>query len=106
MAKKSELIRDDIRRTRTAMGETLDALAAQADLKSRAKGWLVAKKETVTLAPRSLLAKLPGRTGRAVAEWSSVSNPGGAHTRAEGRDGTESRGGGIPTAGSFRPRGS
>jgi gas vesicle protein len=48
MAQRPEEIRREIDHTRGELGDTVDALAAKADVPSRAKGWLGDKKDAVT----------------------------------------------------------
>lgn len=48
MAQGSDEIRSDIERTRTEMGETVDALAYKADVPTRSRDWIGDKKDAVT----------------------------------------------------------
>lgn len=48
MVEKSEVIRGDIERTRSEMGDTLDALGYKANVPARTRGWVGRKRQTVT----------------------------------------------------------
>src|SRR5574338_994085 len=48
MAQGSDEIRSDIERSRTDMGETVEALAYKADVPTRSKDWIGDKKDAVT----------------------------------------------------------
>ena len=50
MAERSDLIRQDIERTRQQMSETVDALGYKADVPGRTRDWVGEKKQTVTSA--------------------------------------------------------
>jgi ElaB/YqjD/DUF883 family membrane-anchored ribosome-binding protein len=60
MAEEPEVIRERIEGTREQMGETLDALAAKADVKGRAKDWVADKKEAVVDAAKGAASKVTG----------------------------------------------
>ena len=48
MVEKSEVIRQDIERTRAELDDTLDALGYKVNVPARAKGWLGRKTDTLT----------------------------------------------------------
>lgn len=47
MAQTSDELREDIERTRTEMGDTVEALAYKADVPTRTKEWMAEKKDSV-----------------------------------------------------------
>jgi hypothetical protein len=72
VAEKSELIRNDIERTRSHMGETLDALSYKANVPARARGWMGRRKDAVTGVCGSGISRVSGATDSVVARVSGV----------------------------------
>ena len=81
MVEKSELIRSDIERTRSEMGNTLDALGYKANVPARTKGWVGNKKDAVVNAGGSMLSKVSGATDSVVTKVSGAA-PGTADLQA------------------------
>jgi hypothetical protein len=79
------MIRGDIARTRAEMGDTLDALAYKADVPARTKGWLGAKKDTVTGSFSSVLSKVSGATDSMVSRVSGITPSTGEVQAGAGR---------------------
>jgi hypothetical protein len=51
-------IREEIARTRVRMGATIDALAAKADVKDRARGWFWLRVAAIRARAHAMLASL------------------------------------------------
>jgi gas vesicle protein len=60
VAERSEVIRGDIERTRSEMGDTLDALGYKADVPARTKGWIGQKRQRVARTYDSGMSKISG----------------------------------------------
>lgn len=85
MAEASELIREDIARTRLEMGDTLDALGYKANVPARAKGWVGRKRDAVTGACGSGISKVSGATDSAVSRVSGIAPSTGEMHAGAGR---------------------
>jgi gas vesicle protein len=62
MAERSDLIRNDIERTRSRMDSTADALAYKANVPARTKGWIGTKKDAIVGAGSSAVGRVSNAT--------------------------------------------
>jgi gas vesicle protein len=72
VAEKSELIRGDIERTRSDMGDTLDALGYKTNVPARTRGWLGRKRQSMTASCGRGMAKISGAADVAVSKVSGT----------------------------------
>jgi len=72
VAETSELIRNDIERTRHEMGDTLDALSYKANVPARTKGWFGNKKDAVVRAGGNAMSGVSGATDSMISKVSGV----------------------------------
>ena len=72
MVEKSDVIRDDIERTRSEMGETLDALEYKANVPKRTKGWMATKRDSVFGACGSAVSRVSGATDSMISKVSGA----------------------------------
>jgi hypothetical protein len=72
VVEKSEVIRSDIERTRSEMGDTLDALGYKANIPARTGGWVGRKRQAVTGACGSGMSRISGAADSAVARFSGA----------------------------------
>jgi gas vesicle protein len=85
VAEKSELIREDIERTRAEMGDTLDALGYKANVPARTRGWAARKKDTVVAGGASALSKASGATDSMISRVSGATPSSGEMRDGAGR---------------------
>jgi hypothetical protein len=79
------MIRNDIERTRTEMGDTIDALGYKANVPARAKGWFGGKKDAVTGACGSGISKVSSATDSVVSRVSGITPSSGEIQHHAGR---------------------
>jgi gas vesicle protein len=72
VAERSEVIRGDIERTRSEMGDTLDALGYKADVPARTKGWMGRKSQRAARAYDSGMSKISGAADSLVSRVSGA----------------------------------
>lgn len=85
MAETTELIREDIARTRAELGDTLDALAYKKDVSGRTKGWVAGKKDAAVGAGTAVASKVSGATDSLVARVSGITPSSGEVQAGAGR---------------------
>jgi hypothetical protein len=92
MAERSELIRNDIERTRAEMGDTMDALGYKANVPARTKGWMSRKTDRVTSLGGRGFSRISGAADSVVTRVSGATpSPGSVQAGAGRVKGTAER---------------
>lgn len=101
MAERSEVIRSDIERTRSEMGDTLDALGYKADVPARTKGWMGRKRQRVAGVYDTGMSRVSGAADSLVSRVSGAAPSGSQVQTGAGRmkDTAESNPLGLALAG-------